>query len=512
MNSLKQIVCLMLTLMMVTTGIVSAQADDIVLEPFTNELFELQGVIPQGWTEVSPGIYARSSTPSDRTAIFQQSVVLSAEQLLPALMPQLGLSELPEAVGTLAADTMTWTLYQVNVIGIAVDMAMAEQGGRTYLVMLMASPDDFEGLHDAVFLPALDALQPLASTAEAEDVPYIQEDVTFDNGDVTLAGTLTLPEGEGPHPAVVLVTGSGPQDRDESLAPVAAIKPFRLIADHLTRNGIAVLRYDDRGAGESTGDFTTSTIQDFATDAAAAIDFLASREDINAEQIGLIGHSEGGLVAAMLGSGDTDLAYIVALAGPGVIGRDVLLVQNERLLAAQGATDEQIQLQIEFLQQAYPLIDRQDWAALETLLRETITTQMEQLPEGERPPADALGDAQLALTVQAQLSNLQSPWFASFLNYDPQPDWTQIDIPVLAIFGGKDVQVDAEQNAPAVEAALEQGGNEDYKVIVYPDANHLFQQAETGGFDEYGTLEQTFIADLLPDITEWILERVDVAE
>lgn len=502
--------CLLLLFILSGALIVSAQ-EDAEPVPYTDETFGLQSVVPDGWTEVSPGLYVRSAFVDDPTWLAQQSAPLPAGALMTALLPQMGLTEAPEPAGEREANGQTWTLYEAEVsvpTDTIMDVALTTIDGRTYLVALSAVPDEHEALHDTVFLPAVDALLPW-QPAIADDIPYEREEVAFENGAVTLAGTLTLPPGDGPHPAVVLVSGSGPQDRDESLAPVSAIKPFRLLADSLTRNGIAVLRYDDRGTAQSTGDYNTSDLYDFASDAQAAIDFLLSRDDIDPEQIGIIGHSEGGLVAAMLASGETDLAFLVSLAGPAVGGRDVLLVQNRRLMEAAGATEEQIEAQLGFLEQAFALLDEQDWTAMETLLRDTIRKQVEALPDNQRAAIGDL-DAYLDQVVAAQLPTFQSAWFASFLNYDPTDDWQNVTIPVLAIFGGLDVQVDAEQNAPALEAALEASGNSDVTIVTLPKANHLFQQAVTGGLQEYGTLEPEFTDELLPTINEWLAGHVEL--
>ncbi|MFV1991829.1 MAG: alpha/beta hydrolase family protein, partial [Acidimicrobiales bacterium] len=328
---------------------------------------------------------------------------------------------------------------------------------------------------------------------------------------MTLAGTLTIPPTAGPHPALVLITGSGPQDRDESLAPLAAIKPFRLIANHVTRNGIAVLRYDDRGAGLSTGDHTAATSADFATDAEAAVDYLLNRDDINPEQIGILGHSEGGAIAPLIAVNNPDVAFIIAMSGTAVRGSDVLLVQNERILSAVGASEERISRQVELLSTLFELAVAQDEDALQEALHELILFQVQNIPEEELEGVDDLEALAEDLTAQ-QLSTFQSAWYRYFLTYDPAEYWAQVNVPVLALFGALDVQVDAEQNAPPLEAALEQAGNTDFTIVTFLMANHLFQDAVTGSPDEYGTLEQEFLPTFLPTITEWLLDRLDVAQ
>lgn len=499
-----------LILILTVSASVSAQEPDIVtLLPHTSEAYGLEAVVPEGWTDLGQGLFARQNDAEDPTLIALQSAPFSADDVLTSLLPQLGLSEAPESVGTHEGAALTWTLYQVDVdvAGVSVDLALAHEEGTTYIALLQAPPADYATLHDSVFLPMLDAFAPYVE--ESGPVSYDVEEVTFDSDDLTLAGTLTLPPGPGPHPAIVLVSGSGPQDRDESLGGGIAVKPFRLLADALTRAGVAVLRYDDRGVGKSTGTFSTATTQDFAADAEAAIGFLTTRDDIDPDQIGLLGHSEGGLVAAMLGARNDDLDFIISLAGPGVNGRDVLLLQNRRLLEAEGATEEEIADQVAFVEEMIANID--DPEAIETLVYEQTLEQTNALPEAER---EALGDLeQYARTTATQAAqDFVQGWFESFLTYDPAPDWAQTTVPILALFGGKDVQVDAEQNAPPFEEALREAGNEDFEIVILPDANHLFQEADTGGVSEYTTLPAEFTPDLLPTIVDWLNDHLDLAE
>lgn len=489
-----------------------ATPEVIALIPHTEAGFGYETVVPDGWTSVGNGVFARQSSPSDGTLIAQQSAPIAANALLTAILPQLALTTAPESVGTYTGQALEWTLYAIDVnagtVTVKVDLALAEQDGTTYLVILQTLPDEYDALHTSVFLPTLDAFAPLAPEAD-EPVPYTVEDVTFENGDVTLAGTLTLPPTDGPHPVVVLVSGSGPQDRNETLGGGIAIKPFRLIADALTRAGIGVLRYDDRGVGESTGDFVAATEEDFAADATAAIDYLLTRDDINPDEIGLLGHSEGGLIAAMLGASNPDLDFIISMAGPGVSGRDVLVVQNQRLMQAEGATQEQIDAQVAFVQEMFEVLD--DPEAMEQLIYQRALEQIDSLTEEQRA---ALGDLEeYARTAAAQMAQQYTAgWFEGFVNYNPAPDWAQTTVPVLALFGGKDVQVDAEQNAPALEAALSEAGNADYEIVVFPNANHLFQEAGTGGLSEYTSLPGEFTPDFLPTIIDWITEHVTIAQ
>jgi pimeloyl-ACP methyl ester carboxylesterase len=491
----------LLSIVVLSLATVAARAQDpVTLVPYTSESYGLTAVVPEGWTDLGGGIFARQASSTDATLLVQQSAPLTAEELLATILLQLGMTESLAPSGTHRGSALAWTLYEVETQGVAVDFALATEDEITYVVMLQSSPGERDELRDEIYIPALDALAPYV--ASDEPVPYEVEEVTFENGPVTLAGTLTLPSTAGPHPALVLVSGSGAQDRDETL-PGVPIKPFKLLADALTRAGVAVLRYDDRGFGDSTGDFDTANLADFAADAAAAITYLQSRGDIAGDRIGLLGHSEGGMVAAMLAAGDPHLDFVVALAPPGVSGRDVLRVQNRRLLEAEGASEEEIDAQLAFVEELFALGD--DAAAVEELAYERALAQIATLPPAQRA---AIQDVEeYARTVARQTAaQFAGAGLQSVLDYDPAGDWEKTSLPVLAIFGEKDVQVDAEQNASALETALRRAGNENFAIVILPDANHLFQAAETGGVSEYATLPATFTPDLLPAIIGW-LER-----
>lgn len=327
-TSLRTILVFVLLALMSTV----AYAQETTFVPFSDDTYGIQGLVPEGWqSQNNTTIYARAATGSDLTTLIIQSAPLTIDSLWPLIMPQFGLDAVPESTGTYSTDAFDWTLYNFDYsqgnLSVEFDLGLAEVGGKTYLVVLQSLPDEYDALHESVFLPVLDSITLL----EEEAVPYGVEDVTFTNGDVTLAGTLTLPEGEGPHPALILMSGSGPQDRDEVVVPGFPI--FKRIADHLTRNGVAVLRYDDRGVGESQGDYKSTSIYDFAADGEAAIAYLQSREDINPDQVGVMGHSEGGVYASIIGANpDSGAAFIITMAGPAVDGKAILLRQNELIL------------------------------------------------------------------------------------------------------------------------------------------------------------------------------------
>jgi uncharacterized protein len=349
---------------------------------------------------------------------------------------------------------------------------------------------------------ALERMQVVAVATET--LPYKADEVTFRNGDATLAGTLTLPEGSGPFPAVALVSGSGAENRDEE---ILGFKIFRIVADHLTRNGIAVLRYDDRGIGGSSQVSHDDTSETYAGDAAAAVQFLKGRPEINPKQIGLLGHSEGGIIAPMVASQTSDVAFIILMAGTGEPGSKILVDQARTVLEARGASAADVEKAVTLERQIVDAALRgEGWGEARQQLIAEVKAGAAQLPENQRK---ALGDIDqwAEKTADAQLRVFEGAWMQFFLKHDPAPVLEKVQVPVLALFGGKDVQVPAESNRAAVEQALDKGGNKDHTEKVFPEANHLFQAANTGGIEEYATLKQEFVPGFLDTISEWILGR-----
>lgn len=333
--------------------------------------------------------------------------------------------------------------------------------------------------------------------------PYVEEEVTFENAGakIKLAGTLTLPKGNGPFTAVVMVTGSGPQDRDESLL---GHKPFLVIADHLTRQGFAVLRYDDRGVAKSGGKFAGATSTDFATDAHAAVAYLKTRKEIDPKRIGIVGHSEGGLIAPMVASDHpSDVGFIVLLAGPGLSGAEVIKGQAEAILKAGGGKEDEIKLQLRIQQ-----------ALVETL---TLPGEADKLKERMRAAAKALVDGltpeeKKALKIEkegakeldAAIERLADPWMVFFIAHDPRPALAKVKCPVLAVNGELDLQVLHAENLAEIEKALKKGGNMNFTIKVFPKLNHLFQHTKTGSPSEYGKIEETFAPEALEFVTDWL--------
>ncbi len=338
--------------------------------------------------------------------------------------------------------------------------------------------------------------------AQAEVLPYKAEEVSVASGEVRLAGTLTLPEGKGPFPAVILITGSGTQNRDEE---IFGFRLFRVIADHLTRRGIAVLRCDDRGFG-GQGTMGAATSADFAGDTVAQARFLSGRAEIDPLRIGLLGHSEGGLIAPMAGRRHP-FAFMVLMAGTAVRGADVILEQLQRISRADGAGEEAIAEDLALQRRVFALLPvPQGESELEKILLQQARRGLEQMPAEQR---QAISDAEayVKTVAAAQLVTLRSPWFRYFLDYDPAPALAALSCPVLALFGGKDTQVVPAQNMPVMERAFRNGGNQDVTFKVFPEANHLFQKAETGSPSEYAALEKMFVPGFLETLSSWIVEK-----
>ncbi|MBK9171107.1 MAG: alpha/beta fold hydrolase [Bryobacterales bacterium] len=328
--------------------------------------------------------------------------------------------------------------------------------------------------------------------------PYFEEDVVFEGGDdgVRLAGTLTKPKREGPFAAAILISGSGPQDRDET---VFGHKPFLVVADYLTRRGIAVLRYDDRGVGRSSGNFGAATTADFAKDAEAAWRHLMTRKDIDARGVGLIGHSEGAIVATIVAAGNHSVKFVVMLAGLGIPAQEVLEAQGLDAGRAMGISEELLAKVRPYNAEVYAVM-KSDLPAAEAQAR--IDAVLARL-ESDLAPDEKARIGPFFNSSAAMLS----PWIRSFVRYDPAAHLRRVRAPVLALAGGKDIQVKAEPNIASIRAALEQGGNRDITAEILPGLNHLFQTAETGNIDEYPRLQETFAPSALKRIGDWICER-----
>lgn len=337
----------------------------------------------------------------------------------------------------------------------------------------------------------------------APPFPYHTEDVIFRNekDGITLAGTLSMPNKTGQFPAVILITGSGPQNRDEE---ILGHKPFLVLADHLTRKGFAVLRYDDRGFGASTGDFTMATTSDFSTDAGAAMAYLKGRNEINKNKIGLIGHSEGGTVSVITAADNPDVAFVVLMAGGNIPGDEQMMLQNYLLGKSSGMPEEELKKLSLINRQIYDVIKQEsDLNIMKTRLLAVFNKEMRPLLISKGIAAEEV-DRYVAL----QIRELASPWYSNFIKYDPTPELLKVKCPVLALNGEKDLQVAPIANLDAVTRSAAKSGNKKVTVKQMPGLNHLFQESATGNPAEYGKTEQTIAPAVLNEISSWMATQV----
>lgn len=330
--------------------------------------------------------------------------------------------------------------------------------------------------------------------------PYYEEEVIFRNeeANIALAGTLTLPDQNGKFPVVILISGSGPQDRDESFMEH---KPFLVLSDHLTKQGIGVLRFDDRGHGKSTGDFGSATTEDFAKDVLSAISYLKTRSDIDIESMGLIGHSEGGIIAPLAANNSKDISFMVLLAATGISGAEISVMQSKTLRPFP-VNDEE----------AYEKNTRKAIAIItsgksETEIKNELTTHYNAYL---RPILASLNvpEEKIQLLIENEVKTSLKPWSRYFLKYNPADEFEKLQIPVLSLNGSKDTQVNAKINQEGIRNALISGKNKDFKIVELENLNHLFQECETGKMDEYSKIDQTFAPTALNEISNWILKRI----
>lgn len=331
---------------------------------------------------------------------------------------------------------------------------------------------------------------------------YNVQEVKFKNKEagITLGGTLTLPEKSFNAPCVILISGSGQQNRDEE---IMGHKPFLLLADYFTSRGIAVFRFDDRGIGESGGDPTNSTSRDFAGDVSAAIKFLRNNKGIKSNGIGLVGHSEGGIIAGMVAAQDTGLAFVIALAGPSIPGDIILQEQTRLILRKEGVAENAIEKTLKATIKIHKLIKKQDNdKVLVEKIKKEYKKLLKKLSEEDQKKL-GLSENTLNLSVQ-QIAN---PWFKFFIKYNPADDYSKITCPFLAINGSEDIQVPAEINMNGYKTIFAKSAKTDYELKTFPGLNHLFQKCLTCDIMEYGLLEETFNKEVMEYLSNWILKH-----
>lgn len=332
--------------------------------------------------------------------------------------------------------------------------------------------------------------------------PYFEEEVCFENATdgTKLQGTLALPSTKGPYPAAILLHGSAPLERDE---PLFGHKPFLVLSDYLTKQGIAVLRFDKRGAGKSTGNYENSNLKNFAQDAVAAVEYLKRRTDIDAQHIGFIGHSEGGLTAPLAAIKSKDVAFLVFLAGPGVNGQKIMEKQAALFQKADNIDPKATKVTKDFLKSAFTIVTKEKrQKKAEKKLRDFCTTYLAQIhPSYKKVIEKYYGD------VDAQIRLFNATWFRYFLTYEPEKTLQQIKIPVLALNGDLDMLVEAKQNLSAIRNALQAAKNSDYTLITLKGVNHGMQNCQIDKVSECSEIEETIAPDVLRAVSEWILKR-----
>lgn len=399
--------------------------------------------------------------------------------------------------GTIPADSFT---FENNTVTFAIVSVMASYTG-TYNNGLIKGTFTQRGMEIPLELTRGEVK--IEEHAKPQDpkkpYPYYTEDITFknDKADIILAGTLTLPKKEGNYPAVILISGSGQQNRDEE---ILGHKPFLVLADHLTKNGFAVLRYDDRGAGKSGGKFATATTADFTTDAEAAFNYLKTRPEINKKKIGFIGHSEGGMIAPMVAVNNADVAFIILMAGPGITGSELMVLQNYLIGKADGIPEDELTKLSGINKRIYDAISSEnDPKKMEEAVRTTISSEM-----GSFFASKGVPQSEIDNYINAQVEGLTSPWYVYLIKYDPAPVLEKVKCPILALNGDKDVQVAANANLDGIKRAAEKGGNKKVTTKKMQGLNHLFQECTTGQAEEYSEIQQTLSPALLDEITNWM--------
>lgn len=406
-----------------------------------------------------------------------------------------------QGANNLGIDKITQTdkivRFEANQYNISYEGTLNEKGDE-----INGTFKQGEGSAALTFKRTVDATKVSRPQDPQKPYPYDEEEVSYKNAkdNVKLAGTLTLPRTGGQHPAVILITGSGAQDRDET---VAGHRPFLVLADYLTRRGIAVLRVDDRGVGGTDKGSPNFTGENFAEDVLAGIEYLKSRKEINPKKIGLIGHSEGGMIAPLVAARSRDTAFIVLLAGLGQTGEDTIYTQTGLLQKADGVSEFVTSETIKMMKTVVAILKSEtDSKRAEQSIKDALAKQISGMNEEQKKAF-----APVEATINAQIPIYISSWFRYFVAYNPQPTLKKVKVPVLALNGENDLQVAYKENLGLIASGLKAGGNKDFTVTSFPKLNHLFQTSQTGSLGEYAQIEETISPVVLETISEWILKR-----
>ena len=416
-----------------------------------------------------------------------------ADRTLGAVMgsPDQGRTGIPVDALTWADDKIRFDIKALGGViegtvskdGLSIDAELSQRGATL--------PLPFTAVDELPSLPARPQLP-------REPYPYLIEDVVFENNadGVKLSGTLTRPKTDKPVPAALLIAGSGRNDRNGT-----GMGHFHLLADYLTRHGIATLRYDKRGVMRSTGDFSKATLGDFIQDAQAGLAYLKNRKDIVATQTGLIGHSEGGVVSAIVAAESPDAAFVVSMGGTGINGYDLIILQDCSEARSSGASDQDIAVIRNWAKRFYAIV--RDEADIQKARAALEAMYADMTPAEKKAFKADKGFPKPGTTLHADVA--LAPWFREFVRTDPQAAFRKITCPVLTVIGSKDTQVPSKENLKGMEEALRAGGNNNYTLVELPDLNHLFQTAKTGSPSEYDQLEEIIAPSALITVTHWIM-------
>lgn len=393
-------------------------------------------------------------------------------------------------------DSLLFTIKPMNIVYRGKFNESKDQIQGTFKQQLLKKDLTFIQTH-TVFKPRR------PQTPPSDNLPYETEEIVFQsNVNYNFHGTLSFPRGGGKYPAVILITGSGLQDRDET---IMEHKPFAVLADTLTREGFVVLRYDDRGWGTNDSLLLNGTSFDFKDDVLAAYRFLQTQPQVIPHKISLIGHSEGGMIAAMVAAEEKNIAAVVMMAGTGVKGEDILISQTQAILASQNVPQNIIEETLAKNKKIYAIITQDiPRAEKEVLLRTLLKNWWDSLSPEEQKASQTDQES----FIKQLLTQSFSPWMETFIALDPAPFLKKVTQPILVLNGDRDLQVLPDLNLPAIEASLQQGGNTRYKIKRYENMNHLFQKCNTCSLDEYTLLEETLNPRVLTDIIRFLKKHL----